>query len=438
MLFLPAALLLLTPMANTTAVGVAAVPAAPSVQLVAVAPAPQLVPQPIIGPGPEASLAAVPDAALPQLHGARLLEQLALRSDRQLARITARQPQLIAGLLASPPSPAAVSSTWSLLLPEQQERLVRLAPHLVGGLDGLPYALRDQCNRAWLAGQERSIRRAIADPSTGRAAAAQLGVQLALAEKISAAAASQSGVPTGILSVDLSGHGRVAIAVGDPATATDVSYLVPGMFFAPDQRATDWVQIAARIHAEQRSWLDRLGRAGEQTAVIAWIDYDSPNIATVASLDEAEAGSVTLARSIAGLAVTRAGPAPYLSILSHSYGGTVAMLALTERGASVDALAMVGPAGGPVSSASAPGMPVGKVWVGIAEWDPVAVSGVFGSQTGSDAFGAARLGVGGGVDPVTGQRLSGNIAHNDYLTSSEEALRNLTLVSIDRGDLVMP
>lgn len=440
MLILPAALLLFTPMAQTSAVGAAIVPAAPIVVAVGAAlPAaePAVVPQPVIGPGPELALAAVPDAALPKLHGTRLLEQLALRSDRQLAQVVAHHPGVIASLLASPPTPTSVSSTWSMLLPEQRERLQRLAPQLVGGLDGLPFALRDQCNRAWLSGQERSIRLAIADPATGRAAAAQLEVELALAEKISAAALPRGGVPTSIVSVDLSGHGRVAIAVGDPATASDVSYLVPGMFFAPDQRATDWVQIAQRIHDEQRVWLDRLGRTGERTAVVAWIDYNSPSIADVASLADAEAGSLTLARSIAGLGVARDGPAPYVSILAHSYGGTVAMLALTERGARVDALAMVGPAGAPVASVRTAGMPTGKVWVGIADWDPVAVSGVFGSQTGSSAFGAARLGVGGGVDPVTGQRLTGNATHNDYLTSSEEALRNLALVSIDRGDLVM-
>ena len=77
-----------------------------------------------------------------------------------------------------------------------------------------------------------------------------------------------------------------------------------------------------------------------------------------------------------------------------------------------------------------------KVWVGEAAWDPVVHTAFFGVDPGSDEFGARTMSVAGGVDPETGEILTASVGHDWYLEPGTESLRNLSLIGIDRGDLV--
>jgi hypothetical protein len=47
------------------------------------------------------------------------------------------------------------------------------------------------------------------------------------------------------------------------------------------------------------------------------------------------------------------------------------------------------------------------------------------------------MGVDGAVDPLTHRALSGSSGHNEYFTAGTECMRNLAMIGIDRGDLVI-
>ena len=185
-------------------------------------------------------------------------------------------------------------------------------------------------------------------------------------------------------------------------------------------------------------------------ATFAWIGYQTPNIVNVASMDLARDGEASLTASLEGLRAERAartvtgadgtvtpGPQPFVAVLAHSYGSTAAMLSLQDDAVSVDALAIVGSPGSPARSVNQLKVANGNVWVGAADTDPVPQTGLFGSQPLSASYGAHRFGVNGASDPVTGSALRGAVGHNDYFVTGTESLRNMVLIGINRGDLVL-
>jgi pimeloyl-ACP methyl ester carboxylesterase len=184
-------------------------------------------------------------------------------------------------------------------------------------------------------------------------------------------------------------------------------------------------------------------------ATIAWIGYQTPNIVNVASMQLARQGQKSLTASIEGLRATRAaavttdatgtvaGKQPYVAILAHSYGSTAAMLSLQNDQVSVDALAMVGSPGSPARTAGQLNVTNGNVWVGAGSTDPVPQTGLFGSQPTSSAYGAHRFGVDGATDPLTGRTMDAVVGHDGYFVDGTESMRNMVLIGIGRGDLVL-
>ncbi|HEY5320552.1 MAG TPA: hypothetical protein VIJ76_06725, partial [Galbitalea sp.] len=61
----------------------------------------------------------------------------------------------------------------------------------------------------------------------------------------------------------------------------------------------------------------------------------------------------------------------------------------------------------------------------------------FGSDPASPSYGAKTMAVGGGTDAITHQKLGGSIGHNEYFNAGSESLRNMALIGIDEGKLVM-
>jgi pimeloyl-ACP methyl ester carboxylesterase len=279
----------------------------------------------------------------------------------------------------------------------------------------------------------------------GRAATEQLQAQVHMLQQVDAAVETgESGLTRTLLNLDVTGGGRAVIAIGDLATADYVSFLVPGMFYSVDSEIGSWANAADQLAVDQSTWLARLTpaqHAGSQQSVatVAWIGYQTPTVVNVASLDLAREGRDALTRSLRGLEAirTQGGQAPYVSVLAHSYGATAALLALQENDVTVDALAMVGSPGSPAENVGQLRVRDGNVWVADAALDPIASSGVFGSQPLSASYGAHHFGVEGAVDPLTGRRLAGSVGHVDYFTAGSESFRNLALIGIGQGRLVL-
>lgn len=48
------------------------------------------------------------------------------------------------------------------------------------------------------------------------------------------------------------------------------------------------------------------------------------------------------------------------------------------------------------------------------------------------------MGVEGALDPITHETLAGSSGHNEYFMPGTESMRNLAMIGIDKGGLVIP
>ena len=383
---------------------------------------------------------AVDESLLPRLGGRALLDQLALLSTRDITSFVSSNPDAVSKLLLNPPSAKAVSGWWSLVPDDARDSLIAGVPELIGNLDGLPVALRDDANRVFLRQTISTVEDSL--PSLGRAEEADAGQRLHMLKEIEESLVTAPGEPQrSLLSVDTAWPGRAAVVVGDLQTADYVSYMVPGMFFTVDGQMVDWTIIAQDLYDEQVGWTVKLAGTdpslvGKTVATVAWIGYQTPGITDIASLDLAKQGAQYISSAVHGVLASRTGDEPYVTLVTHSYGSTAVLMALADGAVTADSLVIIGSPGSAAQTVDDIGMPADKVFVGEAAWDPVVNSAFFGSDPGSAAFGASKMNVAGGTDPLSGKTLAGASGHLGYFDAGTEAMRNMALVGLDQGALV--
>ena len=378
---------------------------------------------------------------LPQLAGRALLDQLALLSRADLRSHLADHPGSIRQLLLDPPAAEQTERWWRALPLSVRRDFEFAAPELLGNLPGIPYSIRDAANRDFLAETIRNLSDRV-DDGVGRGEGTEIRARLSMLHQVELAIRPVPGEPTRtIVSLDTASPGRAAIVIGNIRTADYVSYLVPGMFFTVEGQVVDWAETAVDLYREQEGWLDRLGQTDgrlrdKTVATVAWMGYQTPSLFTVGSEDLADDGALYLDSAIDALYNERASDRPYVSLLAHSYGSTAAMKALATGKFEVDSFAVVGSPGSAAQSVDDLHVRGGNVFVGEASWDPVVGSGYFGSNPGAPSYGAKRMSVAGGTDLITDAQLTASVGHNEYFAPGSESLRNMALISIDRGSLV--
>ncbi len=394
------------------------------------------------GPGmsvPEPPLVADP-ALVPSIGRMALLGQLAVIPADSLSTFVRDHPADVAAVLSSPPTAQATAGWWRMLPVSSRASLARGAPELVGNLDGVPTAVRDRANREFLDATVDSLAAQI--DQLGRAERADAEKRLHMLQEIQESLITKSGEPArSLLSVDTAWPGRAAVVIGDLQTADYVSFMVPGMFFTVDGQMVDWTVISQDLHAEQVDWVATLGRTDPElrdatVATVSWIGYQTPGVLDIASLDLAKDGAVFLSDAVAGVQQTRVGDEPYVSLITHSYGSTATMIALADGELAVDSLVIIGSPGSAAQSVDDLGMTADTVFVGEAAWDPVVDTAFFGSDPGAASFGASAMSVDGGIDPITGTALTAATGHLGYFDPGTEAMRNMALVGLGRGELV--
>ncbi len=344
-------------------------------------------------------------------------------------------------MLVNPPRASDVTSLWKMLDPQKQASILAAAPHVVGNLEGIPYEVRGRANRLDLTQTITRTRVTLAS-QPGKAQRLELQRTLNTLNNVKRALGASDGVKRTLIGLDTSSDARAAIVIGDLSSAAYVSYLVPGMYMSVDEQIVDWARTAQELYDTQRSWLQRIlgprGAGGALgVATVAWIGYQTPELMNIGGLDLATAGADNLERSLEGLQSIRQADPPFVSVFAHSYGSTAALLALQRRSVSVDALALLGSPGSDVQSVSGLSVKNGNVFVGQAPMDPIVHSAFFGSDPGAASYGAQKMGVSGGVDPISHEKLVGSSGHNEYFASGSESMRNLALIGIDMGKLVM-
>jgi len=380
--------------------------------------------------------------------------------DRQLSRAARALLEVLvpvlravgSDLLASPASaqaglprdlavmaPAGVAAWWAALPPGARAALLAGRPDVLGRLDGMPATVRDQANRALLIAQIADARGEIvrlrSSPGPPPGVAPYLWRQggeqaigrrleelhhlLAVLESIRAAVSPPSRL---LLLLDAAGSGRAVVAVGNPDVARHVAVVVPGMATGVEDDLGALVRSAGRLHDAAAA--QSAGGEGS-VAVLAWLGYATPSIATVLFDRKAKAAMEDLRRCLAGLRVAgRAWPAPHVTVVGHSYGSLVAGLALQGRRLADD-LVLLGSPGVGLDRADDLRVPKGRVYVAEAPGDRVADTGYFGGDPSEEAFGATALST---TQAPEGQPSAATRGHSRYLDAGTASLSNVAAV----------
>ncbi|GAB7185273.1 hypothetical protein ATKI12_5104 [Kitasatospora sp. Ki12] len=299
--------------------------------------------------------------------------------------------------------PNSVKTWWNGLTDAQQQRMILNHPDLIGNLDGIPAAARDQANRTNLKNliQDRQIQLA----NLGPAPAATIGTgrfirpnpaytewkakRDALQEKLDGFQSIQnrldgkldngvggpnSDPPLLLLGIGDQGQGRAIVSWGDPDKARNVSSLVPGLNSTVSGVGGGDAMTAKRVYdAAVTSATDN--KETPSVASVFWLGYDAPQLdgPSVLMQDRAEEGGAAYNKFLTGLRATHEGEPAHMTAQGHSYGSLVVGKATQQPGGlPVDDIVLVGSPGVGVDKASQLGIGADHVYVGTAKYDPVA------------------------------------------------------------------
>lgn len=236
--------------------------------------------------------------------------------------------------LADADTPAEVAAVWARLSEAERHGLLARYPDFLGNLEGVPYEYRIAANVAVL---EEAAKTAWGEPTDTEIAKlieeredhGGLPISLNLFDKNQATAA--------VLYVE--GFAWNPTSFVDPLSGVaNVNMLVGGMLTELSQ-APDWGKTAREIN-------DAVSDKDGRSATISWFGYDSPNLATVGSMNQAKAGAEVLTNTLRGLNLEAPADA-VTTLIAHSYGSTTALLAIgsAETNLGVDRAVAVGSAG---------------------------------------------------------------------------------------------
>lgn len=302
---------------------------------------------------------------------------------------------------------------------------------------GVPARERDRINRQVLAANINRVRNATEAISAEDMRRYDNAMQVIEGLRVSAEAGQALLLRYDPAAFD--GHGRAAIAIGDPDTADNTTVLVPGTHCSVRDgylSQPDGVNIYREAcHADP----------GRSNSVIVWMGYRTPDSlfdSRVAQPDSARAGGRALAADVNALSLTRRAAA-HVTVIGHSYGSTVVADAAVF-GMRTDDVVLVGSPGTDLARSAADFhlLPAGHVYVGAASVDPITRLGGqpqlsipttsatvgLGADPAADGYGSTRFKaeVPGLASPMS--------AHSSYFRPSGEALFSIGDIASGHGD----
>jgi hypothetical protein len=251
-----------------------------------------------------------------------------------------------------------------------------------------------------------------------------------------------------LLLLDLSApRAQAAIARGNVDTANDVAVFVPGLSANVTDALTlydgSMGQLQRRAELESNQ-ADPVRKA--TAAVVTWIGYQAPQLGweligdnSVAGDHSATRGAALLVPFLRGIGAAREHDA-HLTLLGHSYGSTVAGLALRQVTGVNDAVFFGSPGIGTnhLGDLSLDG---GHVYYIEARQDWVGGLGYFGTDPSHLAgIEHASAGASAIANPVTGQirELKEVVGHSSYLADDSTSQFNMSVVVADVPGRLVP
>ena len=338
-------------------------------------------------------------------------EALAALAGGSASTLSPEQRGLLEGLLAANGSDE-VLRLWREH-PELHDELIAARPELIGNLDGIPYDVRAQANRAHLDDL-------LATEPPGPRRDDLEAIKRAL---------NAEGLPRPTL-IGFDPHGSAqitaAIAHGDLATAYEITSLVPGM----NSNVRDLAAWGEAAKALNRA-------VGPGTATVAWFGYDSPDLLEEPGMGRARDGAAALSSYLQGMRTLA--PDADINVVAHSYGSTTAALAIgaVPDGHGVTSFIAVGSAGFPDDASVRENLANGRppqVYATLSEDDAVARIGRATAPNHSVSpetmTGVTVFDSDGGVDrhgiPLPSATGHGAFGPGAYLEPGSESFYNVT------------
>ena len=415
--------------------------------------------QAALGSSPSAATVAMARQRAEQVAGQiRQALTLANNADSQarqqlgtLAPVSGAAPASPAGSVpARGTDPAAVKKWWDGLSAAQREDLIAADPKQIGGLDGVPVAVRDRANRLALSSELDDVtarRDALKqrvdgmNPGIGdrgdfpqRAEYSKLSGELrdldqradnlqTVRDQLSRTDMQGSTEKLYLVDYDSAADGKLVMSVGNPDTANNVVTYVPGM-------TTDVEHIGANIDRSLRMQADAVAaNPNASTASVMWLGYDAPDGVLGAAGDGSYEHAQPDLRSFQeGLRATHQGAPSLNTLLGHSYGSTTVGYAASQGGLGIDNLVMVASPGSTVDNAGDfPGLTADHVWAARGSDDIIQYVPEF--VHGNDPVDAD---FGGRVFP------GGDGGHSSYWDPGNPARGNIANIVTGQYDRVPP
>lgn len=264
-------------------------------------------------------------------------------------------------------NPQHTADWWAGLTAEQRDLCLAAFPDEMGRLDGLPTGIRDEANRTVL--DTRLYDYALREGSLGYHDRYSYRSLSALKDRLDAEDAASPDKRLYLLGFDTSKDGRVIVAVGDPDTARHTAVQVPGTGNQLDS-VDGQINRAVKLQGAAGRWSVN---GAENVAVVSWLDYNAPEAElnpAIATQGRAQDGAGDLRDFTHGLRAAHQGERGHLTVLSHSYGSTVAGAADSGgRGLDADDMVVVGSPGMAVDRADQLHTDPKHLYVGAAEND---------------------------------------------------------------------
>ena len=280
-------------------------------------------------------------------------------------------------------NPKQIAAWWGSLSPNQRKELIKKYPEIIGNLDGVDIATRNQVNRSLVDGmlaeardRERQTHEDLVHRGmTSHSYANRYSKALDDVEDIEVLQEVLKNPERMLLVCDRGGERlKVAIGIGNFDEAQHIGVFVPGMGTTVRGSLLDYTTkseglITAAQKVRESSY-----------ATVAWLGYDAPlSIPDVANTHRANAGADRLENFLEGVSAVygEKGQKVHLTLLGHSYGSTTSGIAASHVSPNVvDDLVLFGSPGSGVQLGAEYRVPEGHRWVSAVPYPGDMVQGI--------------------------------------------------------------